>query len=107
VRIIAACAFALTFASSAFAITMSDLSPNDFDLVRAVMAGGWASKSHGTSQAEIAALQLYSFYIGRLTGRDDTTQWHTVVLGRVAELHGKSLFDELKACTDLYISRTK
>jgi hypothetical protein len=86
---------------------MSDLSPQDFDLVCAVMAGGWASESHGTKTSEDAAFLLFSFYIGRLTGRDDTTQWHAVVSGRVAELHGKSTFDALKVCTDFWISKTK
>lgn len=108
-RIVAACTLSLTlvYASSALAVTMGDLSPRDFDLVCAVMASGWASKTNPRSEQEEASFHLYTFYMGRLTGRDDTTAWSAVVSGRVAELHGKATYAALKPCVDFYVSKIK
>ena len=46
-----------------------------------------------------------SFYLGRLTVRDSRTHWRTVILGRLAELHGQSFTIEAhQRCMDFYDS---
>lgn len=53
-----------------------------------------------------AAFTLFVFYLGRLSGRDDSTDWNKVALGRVAELKDKARSDLLfSSCMDFYISK--
>jgi len=54
------------------------------------------------------ALALHTFYLGRLSGRDDTKDWHKIALGRVAELQDKARSSELlKACLNFYLAKIK
>jgi hypothetical protein len=87
-----------------------NLSPRDFDLACAVVAGA----EMGTSQNEQniprrdMAVRIFTFYLGRLSVRDDSKDWNAIAWGRVAELQQDVRSSEmLKRCVDLYISKTK
>jgi hypothetical protein len=76
-----------------------NLSPRDFDLACAVVAGA----EMGASQKEI-----FVFYLGRLSGRDDSKDWNAIAWGRVAELQQEARSSKmLDRCLDLYNSKTK
>jgi hypothetical protein len=85
-------------------------SPRDFDLACAVAAGA----EMGVSQNERdiprrdMALRIFIFYLGRLTGRDDSKDWNAIAWGRVAELKQEARSSEmLDRCLNLYNSKTK
>lgn len=78
-----------------------------FDLACAVVAG--ANMANAVNKSGDASLiSLLAFYIGRLSGRDDTKAWNTIALGRVAELQERALDDNLlKSCINLYSTTMK
>jgi len=84
-----------------------DVSPKDFDLTCAITVSvemGINPKIMGDP-----GFDMLVFYIGRLTGRDDSTDWAAVVHGRVAELkdkaRGSAVF--VQACAKFFLSKTK
>ena len=49
---------------------------------------------------------VWSFYLGRLSGRDDKTAWGMVIKGRLAELREKAKSKELYGkCMDFYTAK--
>jgi hypothetical protein len=86
------------------------LSPGDFDLACAVVAGAemGASQSEQNIPRRDMAVTIFAFYLGRLSGRDDSKNWNAIAWGRVAELQQDARSSEmLKRCADLYLSKTK
>jgi hypothetical protein len=65
-----------------------NLSPKDFDLACAVAAGAeiGASQNEQNIQRRDVAVTIFVFYLGRLSGRDDSKDWNAIAWGRVAEL---------------------
>jgi hypothetical protein len=60
-----------------------------------------------TAERNIALL-VNSFYLGRLSGRDDKTYWKGVVVERLAELKDKALPKGGYAnCLDFYTEKIK
>ena len=78
-----------------------------FDLACAVVAGA----KMGDTVNKIgdgSLLTLLAFYLGRLSGRDDTKDWNKIALGRVAELQEKALdAGLLKSCINFYVLKTQ
>ena len=66
----------------------ANLSPRDFDLACAVAAGAeiGASQSEHDIPRRDMAVRIFIFYLGRLSGRDDSKDWNAIAWGRVAEL---------------------
>ena len=55
-----------------------------------------------------AVVAFFSFYLGRLTARDDTTDWTIVVQGRLAERQWAAPVPQLlNTCLDFYQSKLK
>jgi hypothetical protein len=87
-----------------------NLSPGDFDLACTMVAGAemGASQNEQNIQRRDMALTIFTFYLGRLSGRDDSKDWNAIVRGRVAELQeavrSKKMLD---TCLDFYISKIK
>jgi hypothetical protein len=51
---------------------------------------------------------ICSFYLGRLSGRDDTKDWNAVIRGRLAELQERARSSELlHSCENFYLSKIK
>jgi hypothetical protein len=49
---------------------------------------------------------LFSFYLGRLSGRDDTKDWNAIARGRVAEWQQAARCPKmLERCSNFYISK--
>jgi hypothetical protein len=83
-------------------------SPKDFDLGCAVVNGAYLGAASSSEKTRSAALMIWTFYIGRLSGRDDSIDWNAVVLGRTAELKEKALSDSLfMTCMNFYTSKIK
>ena len=60
------------------------------------------------SEKRSVAFTLFVFYLGRLSGRDDSTDWNKVVLGRVAELKEKARSEGLfKSCMETYMRKIR
>ena len=72
------------FAVPLLAAAQSDKPKPDFDFVCAMTAGAQMSLKQDEPQAA-AAVAFFSFYLGRLSARDDSTDWTIVVQGRLAE----------------------
>jgi hypothetical protein len=105
-RFTVAWAFALTLVS--WPSVAANVSPKDFDLACAMTNGAVFGSEQETAEKRSAALQVWTFYIGRLTGRDDNTDWAAVALGRVAELKERARSDKLFSdCMDFYLSKIK
>jgi hypothetical protein len=87
-----------------------NLSPKDFDLACAMVAGAemGASQNGQNIPRRDMAVTMFTFYLGRLSGRDDSKDWNAIVRGRVAELkeavRSRKMVD---TCLDFYISKTK
>lgn len=62
-----------------------NLSPRDFDLACAVAAGAemGASQNEQNIPRRDMALTIFVFYLGRLSGRDDSKDWNAIAWGRV------------------------
>jgi uncharacterized MAPEG superfamily protein len=87
-----------------------NLSPRDFDLACAVAAGAemGASQKEQNNARRDAALAIFVFYLGRLSGRDDSKDWNAIAWGRVAELQQEARSSKtLDRCLDLYNSKIK
>lgn len=69
--------------------------PEAFDLVCAIASAAQATQTVNGSEAWNIALNTHWFYLGRLSGRDDTTNWFMVVTGRLAELKDKAKMPEM------------
>ena len=57
-----------------------NLSPKDFDLACAVVAGAemGASQKEQNIPRRDAAVTIFVFYLGRLSGRDDSKDWNAM-----------------------------
>jgi len=87
-----------------------NLSPKDFDLACAVVAGAemGASQKEQNIPRRDAAVTIFVFYLGRLSGRDDSKDWNAIAWGRVAELQQEARSSKmLDRCLDFYNSKTK
>jgi len=83
-----------------------NISAEDFDLACAVTAGAIFGSNPGDAERD-ATLRMWTFYLGRLGGRDDKTIWNTVIKGRVAEMGEKAKSKELYGkCMDFYTVKT-
>jgi hypothetical protein len=84
-----------------------NISAEDFDLACAVTAGAiFGSNPKGGAERD-ASKTAWTFYLGRLTGRDDKTIWNTVIKGRIAEMGEKAKSEELYGkCIDFYTVKT-
>ena len=80
---------------------------SDFDLVCAITTG--AQLSFGQDEQRSAAtMAAHSFYIGRLSARDDHTNWTIVVASRLAEKQWAEPSPQLLSkCLDFYASKFK
>lgn len=58
----------------------------DFDLACAVTSGAEIGTRPKDTPEMSMALTVWTFYLGRLGGRDDKIMWSPVIKGRVAEL---------------------
>jgi hypothetical protein len=84
-----------------------NLSPKDFDLACAMVAGAEMGASQNEQKRDMA-VTIWTFYLGRLSGRDDSKDWNAIVRGRVAELQEAVRSPKLvDTCLDFYISKTK
>jgi hypothetical protein len=87
-----------------------NLSPKDFDLACAVAAAAdiGVSQNEQNIQRRDVAVRMFIFYLGRLSGRDDSKDWNAIAWGRVAELPQQARSSEiLDRCLGLYNSKTK
>lgn len=90
------------------AVAANNLSPKEFDIACAMTTGAELGANPQGSEKHRMAFTLFVFYQGRLSGRDDNTDWNKVALGRVAELKEKARSDELfTSCMNFYISKLK
>ena len=104
-KFLVASIFALLAVSST--AIAQNISAEDFDLACAVTAGAiFGSNSKGDAERD-ASKTVWTFYLGRLTGRDDKTIWNTVIKGRIAEMGEKAKSEELYGkCMDFYMVKT-
>ncbi len=87
-----------------------NLSPKDFDLACAVVAGAemGASQNEQNMPRRDMAVTIFTFYLGRLSGRDDSKDWNAIVRGRVAELQEAVRSQKLMdTCLNFYTSKIK
>jgi hypothetical protein len=87
-----------------------NLSREDFDLACAIASGSemGASQTEQNIPRRDLALKLFVFYLGRLTGRDDSKDWNAIAWGRVAELKAEARSSEtLDRCLGFYNTKTK
>jgi hypothetical protein len=103
------CCFLIT--ANAVAVAQSgpgNLSPKDFDLACAMVAGAemGASQNEQNIPRRDMAVTIFTFHLGRLSGRDDSKDWNAIARGRVAELQEAARSKKmLDACLDFYISK--
>jgi hypothetical protein len=89
------------------AAAQSDKPKPDFDFVCAMTAGAQMSLKQDEPKAA-AAVAFFSFYLGRLNARDDSTDWTIVVQGRLAERQWAGPVPQLlSTCLDFYQSKLK
>ena len=94
------------FVLPSLALAASSVSPKEFDMACAMTTGAEMGANSQSSEKRGASFTLFTFYLGRLSGRDDGTDWNKVVLGRVAELKDRARSDGLfKSCMDFYLSK--
>jgi hypothetical protein len=103
---LAARGFLIVATSSLWAVTARAQSDkSDFDLVCAITT---AAQMNQDEQRAAATLPAHTFYIGRLSTRDDHTKWTTVVLSRLAENQWAAPSPQLLGkCLDFYASKLK
>jgi hypothetical protein len=90
---------------SSTAIAQS-ISANDFDLACAVTASAVIGSSPMGRVERDAAVMVWTFYLGRLSGRDDKTAWGMVIKERLAEMRDKAKSKELYGkCVDFYTTK--
>jgi len=84
------------------------ISERDLDLACAVTSGAEMGATSKGSPEQSAALLIFTFYLGRLSARDQKTYWNDVIRGRVEELREGARSKTLYAdCMDFYISQVK
>ena len=100
-RIIAALSCLLLVSGSAVAQT-----PQDLDVACAVTASAEIAIHPRGSAERDAAVIVWTFYLGRLTARDDRTFWSAVIKGRLAELRQRARSESLYLkCMDFYTAK--
>jgi hypothetical protein len=78
---------------------------SDFDLVCAITT---AAQMNQDEQRAAATLPVHTFYMGRLSARDDHTKWTIVILSRLAENQWAAPSPQLLGkCLDFYASKLK
>src|SRR5271170_724709 len=88
------------------AFAANDISPKDLDMVCAITSAAEMRANPDDSESQTAAATLWVFYLGRLSARDDVTDWNEVVLGRVSEMGDKARSRELfTSCMDFFSSK--
>ena len=98
-----AIAVAMSFLWAVTAQAQSD--KPDFDLVCAITTGAQMNQDE---QRAAATMPAHSFYIGRLSARDDHTNWTIIVASRLAEKQWAEPSPQLLAkCLDFYASKFK
>ena len=99
-------AFLIAVASFVLAVTAQAQSDKpDFDLVCAITTGAQMNQDE---QRAAATMPAHSFYIGRLSARDDHTNWTIVVASRLAEKQWAEPSPQLLGkCLDFYASKFK
>jgi hypothetical protein len=89
---------------------LGNLSPKDFDLACAVAAAAniGVSQNEQNIPRRDVAVRMFIFYLGRLSGRDDSKDWNKIAWGRVVELPQEARSSQiLGGCLNLYNSKTK
>jgi hypothetical protein len=87
--------------------TQAQTDKKDFDFACAIATGAQMSLSQNQSYSA-GAIAAFSFYLGRLSVRDDTTDWTVVVQGRIAEKQYAAPSPRLlTTCLDFYTSKLK
>ena len=88
------------------ALAANDLSPKDLDMVCAITSAAEMRVNPENTETQTAAATLWVFYIGRLSARDDVTDWNSVISGQVVEMGDKARSPELFAsCMDFFSSK--
>ena len=78
---------------------------SDFDFACAITTGAQMNQDE---QRAAATMPAFSFYIGRLSVRDDRTNWTIVVASRLAEKQWAAPSPQLLGkCPDFYASKLK
>jgi hypothetical protein len=94
---------AVSFLWAVTAQAQSDRS--DFDLACAITT---AAQMNQDEQRAAATMPAHSSYIGRLTVRDEHTNWTIVIASRLAENRGAAPSSQLLGkCLDFYASKLK
>jgi hypothetical protein len=102
-RLLRRCILTAPFLLPSLALAADDISAKDFDLACAMTTGAEMGVNAPGNEKRSMAFTLFVFYLGRLSGRDDSTDWNKVALGRVAELKDKARSDPLfSSCTNFY-----
>ena len=103
-KVFVASIFALLVGSST--AVAQDISAKDFDLACAVTASAVVASPKGAVERD-TAMWLWSFYLDRLSGRDDKTFWAMVIKGRLAELRENPKAKELLygKCMEFYTAK--
>jgi hypothetical protein len=100
----------LIVADAASLAQSGNLSPKDFDLACAVAAGAEMGDSQNEQNIprRDMAVTIFVFYLGRLSGRDDSKDWNAIAWNRVAELKQEARSAQmLDRCLNLYNAKTK
>jgi hypothetical protein len=78
---------------------------SNFDLVCAITT---AAQMNQGEQIAAATMPAHSFYIGRLSARDDHTNWAIVIAGHLSEKEWATPSPQsLGKCLDFYASKFK
>jgi hypothetical protein len=98
--------FLIVAASFLWAVTAQAQSEkSDFDLVCAITT---AAQMNQDEQTAAATMPIHTFYIGRLSARDDHTNWTIVVASHLAENQWAAPSAQLLGkCLDFYASKFK
>jgi len=98
--------FLIVAASFLWAVTAQAQSDkSDFDLVCAITT---AAQMNQDEQRAAATMPVHTFYIGRLSVRDDHTNWTIVIASRLAENQWAAPSPQLLGkCLDFYASKLK
>ena len=100
----------LLFAASLLAesVQAQSLSQQDLDLSCAIASGAEIGANPKGSAEQSAATEIFAFYLGRLTARDDKTYWNDVIRGRIAGMRERARSMTIYTrCTDFYLSQIK
>jgi hypothetical protein len=91
---------------SAMFCAQANAQTKEIDLACAITAGAEMGASPKGSADQSAALMVWTFYLGRLSARDDTINWNTVIKGKIAELRERARSTGLYSeCMEFYSSK--